>query len=135
MAQKRIYELATYIQLDPGDIGYIPATAVYIPVDYNGWSEAMKMSLDQFFGSFHAEAGRLSGLSSSSVAKVFGTPFTSTVIDTVSVYREIPGGGGTIRENVLYFDLSVTLTGFTLEIDPSENLTGVIVDYKMIEAQ
>lgn len=135
MAQKRIFELGTYLQLESGDPGYIPATAVWLAVDYNGWTEAKKMSLDDFLGTLHIEAGKLSSLSSRSVSKVFGTAFTSTVIDDVRAYREISGGGGTVREPVLFFDLSVTLSGFTLEIDPSENLAGVIVDYKFLEAQ
>lgn len=135
MAQKRIYELPTYLQLESGDPGYIPATSVWLAVDYNGWSEAKKMSLDDFLSTMHIEAGKLSSLASRSVSVNFGTAFTNTVIDRVKVYREISGGGGTVRDPVLYFDLVVTLSGFTLEIDPSESLTGTIVDYQMLEAQ
>lgn len=135
MAQKRIYELSTYTQLISGDPGYIPATAVWLAVDYNGWTEAKKMSLDDFLSTLHIEAGKLSSLANRSVSKNFGTAFTGTVIDDIRAYREISGGGGTIREPVLFFDLVITLSGFTLEIDPSESLTGVIVDYKCLEAQ
>lgn len=135
MAQKRIHELSTYLQLESGDPGYIPATSVWLAVDYNGWSEAKKMSLDDFLSTMHIEAGKLSSLASRSVSVNFGTAFTNTVIDRVKVYREISGGGGTVRDPVLYFDLSVTLSGFTLEIDPGESLTGTIVDYQMLEAQ
>ena len=134
--QKRIYDLSTYTQLEAGDPGYIPATAVWVAVDYNGWTEAKKMSLDNFLSQFHIEAGRLSSLSSRSVSVTFGTAFDTTVIDNIKVYKEVDVvGTKTVRQDVLFYDLSVTLSGFTLEIDASESLTGVIVDYSCIEAQ
>lgn len=135
MAQKRIYELSTYTQLNPGDVGYIAATSIWLAVDYTGWTEAKKITLDDFLGSMHVEAGRLSGLGSRSVAVTFGTAFTGTVIDRVKVYRYFdPSPGETVREEVRFYDLSVTLTGFTLEIDPDEPLSGIIIDYNMLEA-
>jgi hypothetical protein len=133
--QKRIYELETYIQLDSGDVGFIPATAVYYAVDYNGWTEAKKQSLDNIFGTVHLEAGKLSSLGSRSVSVVFGTAFTGTVVETVNAYRELTYPVGVVREDVMINDLAITLSGFTLDIDVNESLTGVIIDYKMMEAQ
>lgn len=134
ITQKRINTLSTYEQLDAGDVGYIPATSVFLAVDYSGWTESKKMSLDDFLSSIHIEAGRLSSLGSRSVSITFGTAFTTTVIDTVKAYREVVYDGKTIRQDVLFYDLSVSLSGFSLEIDSSESLTGIIIDYKMLEA-
>lgn len=135
MAQKRIYELETYEQLLPGDEGYIPATSVWMAVDYTGWTEAKKITLDDFLASLHVEAGRLTNLVSRSVAVVFGTPFSGTVIDRVSVYRIFtPQSGKPVREEVRIYNLSVTTTGFSLEIDSTEALSGIIIDYSMVEA-
>jgi hypothetical protein len=134
--QKRIYELGTYTQLESGDPGFIPATAVYLAVDYNGWTEAKKMPLDGFLGTLHIEAGKLTSLGDRSVSVVFDTAFTGTIIDRVVVYREVEIiAGETVRKEVNLHDLAVTLSGFTLEIDDGESLTGIVIDYSMIEAQ
>lgn len=135
MAEKRIHELDIYEQLELGDAGYIPATSVWLAVDYTGWAESKKITFDDLLSSIHIEAGRLSSLASRSISVTFGTAFSSTVIDTINVYKEsTPISGKTIREEVRYYNLNVTLTGFTLEIDSNEDLTGVIVDYKVMEA-
>jgi len=48
LIQKRIYELAEYIQLIIGEEGYVDPASVWLPVDTLGWTEAKKMSLVQF---------------------------------------------------------------------------------------
>jgi hypothetical protein len=132
--QKRINELEIYEQLDSGDVGYIPSTAIWLPVDYSGWTVSKKMALDDFLSNIHFEAGRLSNISSWSVSITFGTAFSS-FSGGVSVYRDKIDGTDTIRENVLKKNLLETLTGFSFEIDPSESLTGVVVNYNYFENQ
>lgn len=130
--QKRINQLAIYEQLDPGDVGYIPPTNLWLAVDYNGWTESKKMLLDDFLATFHLESGRLSNLASRSVSIVYGTPFSS-FSGGITVWREYDRSGDTIREKVLIKDLSETNTGFSFEIDADESLTGVFVNYNYFE--
>lgn len=135
IVQKRIYELETYEQLEVGDIGFIPATSIFLPVDYSGWGESKKITFADLFSSYHVESGRLSNLISYSVSVLFGTSFEGTVLDSIKVYRNVtPIIDKNIRQDVLFYNLSVSLNGFSFTIDSSEDLSGIIIDYNFIEA-
>jgi len=76
--------------------------------------------------------GILSGLGSSSVAVNFPIPFPSIPVGrkNLHVYRVYtPEPGKDVDENVLFYGLTVTTSGFSFEIDSSESLTGVIIEY------
>lgn len=138
--QKRIRALDTYTQLNPGDPGYIAPTAVYLALDSNDFTtEAKKYPFSSLFSSIVEEVDKLTGLASRSVSVTFGTAFTSVpLIATFRVYRMSEISSGKWRmQDVLYYHTSenwLTTTGFSLEIDTSESLTGVVIEYIFREA-
>jgi hypothetical protein len=48
MAQKRIYELLVYTQLESGDIGYIDPATIFVAVDKDSWTESKRITLAEF---------------------------------------------------------------------------------------
>lgn len=89
----------------------------------------------------HFENGKLTGLTSNTVVVYFTEPFTiKPTLVQLKVYRmveNIPIAGKFVMQDVLhYFDDDedwVVLTGFSLFIDSSEDLNGVIIDYCFTE--
>ena len=85
----------------------------------------------------HFENGKLTNLTSNTVIVSFTEPFTiKPTLVQLKVYRmveNIPIAGKFVMQDVLhYFDDDedwVVLTGFSLFIDSSEDLNGVIVEY------
>lgn len=91
-------------------------------------------------GSYHPEFNRMTGLPSRTVSVTFGTPFVSvpTGIGNLKVYRWAQAVTGKwMPKDVQYYfpsSGSLTNTGFTIEIEASEPLTGVIVEYLFLES-
>lgn len=88
----------------------------------------------------HFEHGKLTGLTSRTVVAYFTTPFTAIPVTiNLKVYRfveNIPVAGKWVMQDVLhYFDDEewVVSAGFSLFIDDSEDLTGVIIEYCFTE--
>lgn len=78
------------------------------------------------------DAGILTGLSSASVSVTFRSEYKSTPVGrkNIHVYRVVePETGIVLDEDVLHHSVAVTTTGFTLTIDSSESLTGVVIEY------
>lgn len=102
------------------------AQPVLIPPIFNGYQG-------------HIESDRLSDLVSRTVAISFVTPFSGIPagIEHLRVYRwaQVVTGKWAPKDVKHYFTSSSALTneGFTLEIDTTESLTGVIVEYLFIE--
>jgi len=141
LTQKRIRELVTYLQLNPGDPGYISPSSLYFAIDGVGFgSEALKIAFADLLADEHEEKARLIGLVSASVAIVFGTAFIAKPLPVLfNVYRwDEPISGTWIKEQVKFsYDGGsswLTSTGFNITIDSSESLTGVIIEYKFEEA-
>lgn len=128
---KRIRDLDEYVQLDPDDEDYIPASEITIPVDHPDWSEPKSITLDlpATLSTLHFEKSRLSSLSSRSVSVEFISAFTSIPIGFVNAYRLDTIGTKSVQTTVVIYDLSVTTVGFTLSIDDNEELTGIIIEY------
>lgn len=141
MAQQRIRDLDVYTQLESGDVGYVAPSAIYIALDSSSYTgDPKRFALSNLISDTHVEKGRLSGLSSRSVSVTFDSAFSGTPIAvTFEVYRysDIGGGKYVKQRNVAYY-LSgaswVTTTGFAIEIDTSESLTGLFVEYYFVEA-
>ena len=77
-------------------------------------------------------AGILSDLVTNEISVVFPFEFTEIPVGrkNIHVYRLVePETGLILDQDVLFNSLVVTTTGFTLTIDASESLTGVIVEY------
>ena len=135
MTQARIRSLVTYTQGAPGDEGYIAPTAVFIGVDSAEFAgEAKKQTIDDYLSATHEEVARLTPLGSRSVAITFDTAFSSIPITVlINVYRitEIVSGKYKFDKVQWYHATAtpVTITGFELEIETSESLTGVILEY------
>jgi hypothetical protein len=129
LTQTRPKDLDIYIQLAPGEEGYIsPADLVYI-VDHSSFTKPKQISIPLI--SDHVEKGILTSLSSRSVAVTFSDAFTSTPLDFIEVYREESVGYlRTRRTDVLYYNYGITTTGFTLTIDAEESLNGIVIKYK-----
>ena len=78
------------------------------------------------------DAGILTGLASASVSVTFRTEYKNLPVGrkNIHVYRLVePEAGLILDQDVLFNSLVVTTTGFTLTIDASENLTGIIIEY------
>ena len=140
LTQKRIRALDTYVQLEVGDPGYIAPTALFVALDSADYgSEAKKYALPNIGGEGAAyESDSLTGLTTLLNSVTFGTPFDATpLVLLFNVYRYFEYEAGKfIREEVKYYLSGPTwynTTGFTITIDTSENLTGVIIDYKFEE--
>lgn len=141
MAQQRIRDLSTYVQLEAGDVGYVDPSGVFIALDSSSFTgDPKKFALSNLLADTHIEKGRLSSLASRSVSVTFDTAFSATplaVTFEVFRYSNIGGGKYVKQRNVAYY-LSgsswVTTTGFSIEIDTSESLTGLFVEYYFVEA-
>jgi hypothetical protein len=129
--ETRPYELGLYDgSLDPNSI--------MVPVDYNNtWPRPKRYPLANFIvgiisGIFHIESGRLTGLTSHYVTHDFERDFDEIPIGrkNLHVYRSYTlGDGKVIDKQVPIYNLDVTITGFSFYIEPTESLTGVIVEY------
>jgi len=126
ITQKRIYELDTF------DGEQISGT--WYAVDNQAWTEPKKSTLEGILDVANVEAGRLTNLGSRSVSFTFGEPFTQ-LAGGLKVYREVTKGVDKYRKDVLHKNVTESLTGFSLEIDPSEALAGIVVRYEYFEAQ
>lgn len=87
----------------------------------------------------HREAATLLGdvdITDRAVNIEFGSPFNEFPFGWVEVYRMRSTSTGWVKSNVLIKYPSedwVTVNGFSLTIDPSESLTGVVLKYYFIE--
>jgi len=86
-----------------------------------------------------AVAGREIGLISTTLTVVFPFTFNDVPIGEVKAFRydlPYPGAPGMKRMEVLFYlaDANwLTTSGFTIEIDSTESLTGIIVEYSFIQ--
>lgn len=128
---KRIRDLDEYVQLDPDDPDYIPATEISMVIDHPDWSEPKKISLEAPAGysTLHFEKGRLTSLVLRDVEIEFSSAFSSIPIGFVNCYRLDTIGAMSVQTTVVIYDLSVTTIGLSFTIDDNESLTGVIVEY------
>lgn len=140
VTQKRIRALNTYTQLASGEAGYVDPDTVFIAVDSLNFSgEPLKVSYGDIFGATHVEADILESPVSRNVSVSFETAFTSRpLIRTWRVYRvaETYTGSGVYRMkdvNYTHAENWLTTTGFDIDIDTDENLTGVIIEYEFAE--
>ena len=135
LVQTRPYEEDLYVQLSPGDTGYVAAADLMYLVDHSSFTRPKRQPTSNFGESgsvVHVEKDTLTGLSSASVAITFTTAFTVTPIGNVECYRMSAMPDGTYRKvDVLWgFTTSAMplLTGFSLTINEA-SLTGIIVQY------
>lgn len=135
--QQRIRDLVTYIQLAVGDSGYVNPASIYVVVDSDNFgAKPFKFPLLSLIGTdADYDAGTIVGISSPTVVHTFPTPFSTVPICSlinVYRYREVRTGEY-VREDV-QFSISgsnwITTNNFTIKIDSTENLTGVIIDFK-----
>jgi hypothetical protein len=138
--QPRIRDLLLYTQLDPEDPNYIDPSTISVVLDHDDWDKSKRYPLSEILSSVSistTKVGKLSDLSSRSVTVVFDTPFASSSIkEHVEVYRYKSEGGVYEREDILYHFASAgwfSTTGFSLVIEDSEDLTGIIVSYEFIQ--
>jgi len=140
MAQKRIRELTEYEQLASGETGYVNPETIFFAVDSVNFSgDPFKYSFNNIRSIVHTEADILESLASRTVSVTFETAFTSRpLIRTWRVYRvaETYTGSGVYRmKDVLYSHAAAWLTtiGFDIDIDTSEDLSGIIIEFEFKE--
>lgn len=139
LTQTRPYELDLYVQLNPGDPGYVNPDELMYMVDHSTFDEPKRMPSSNFgeSGSLtHMEKDILTDLASKSVSVTFSSVFTAVPVTVAfNVYRYEAVGGSYVKQNVLY-KLSgsgwLTTTGFSITIDDSESLTGIYIEYCFI---
>jgi len=81
-------------------------------------------------------SGIITDIADRAVEVVFNTPFSDVPAGrkNLLVYRSVePEAGLIIDQNVLFNSLNVAADKFTLIIDPSEDLAGVIIEYLFIK--
>lgn len=91
----------------------------------------------------HRELGRLLGGSDSSadftghiVTVAFDSDFTNKPIGWIDIYRYRPRNGKFVKANVLInYDSEdwLTISGFSINIDASESIDGIILEYYYTE--
>jgi hypothetical protein len=121
----------TLLTIDNGKVKY--------SVDFATQSWVLSQIPDSIGGSsnLHVEAGRLENLSSHLISVVFSENFINQPIgEEPQIYRIENFKGKFRRENLLWGweDANQpTTTGFSLNIDNSEPLTNVILEYAYVE--
>ena len=138
LTQTRPYELDLFID-NVSDPDYVPVAERLVMIDNAAWDEPKYVPADTVGGSgtgLTIAKDTLTGLLSSTVTESFGLTFSSTPIAVAfKVYRyyEVESGSGEyVRKDVTYSVSGsgwYTTTGFTIEIDSDESLTGVYIDY------
>jgi len=136
LTQTRPYEEDLYVQLDPGDPGYIdPADLQYL-VDHESWDRPKRLPGSMFGqagGTLHIEKDKFGSLSSHSVSVTFETAFTASPVGETKVYRMIEVSSGKWRKQDVLWGFNdanqPANTGFALTIDSLESLTGIVVEY------
>lgn len=137
LTQTRPYELDEYIQLESGEEGYISPDELDHVVDHSSFSKPKRIKQTSFGGSssgLSGERGILTGLASRAITITFDTPFTSLPLPVIlRAYRwQNPSTGVYYMENVMFSYPSeswYSVSGFSINIDSGEILTGVIVEY------
>lgn len=97
----------------------------------NAFQKFMGIALDILWRNSGGATGILTDLASRSVEVVFDYPFKRTPVGRkhLHVYRVTTEYGFAIDTQVLFHSLVVNNEGFTLTIDDSEALTGIIIEY------
>lgn len=130
--QTKIHELGDYL-FDKN------ASEVKIPVSHPDWPRPKQISLSVLSGdfesgvTFHVEKGRLTNLVSRSVTVEFDAQFGYIPYGDVNVYRMEEEATGKWRKSDVLWGFTdanqPSVSGFSLEIDSSESLTGTIIEY------
>jgi len=136
LTQTRPYELDLYVQLNPGDPGYVDPDELMYMVDHETFDRPKRQPASNFGESgdtINRQKDILSGLTDRNITVVFSTAFTSMPVTVqLKAYRYKQIGSEYIEVPVLFKYPSTgwkTMTGFSIIIDPDESLTGVYVEY------
>lgn len=137
LTQKRFWDLDLYVQLEPGDPGYIDPSELVFGIDHTSFTEMKRLPYTNIAGlssGVHVEKDTLTGLASPIVTVEFDEPFVDAPNGSEpQVYRTVDVGGGNFRRQDVLFSYSsaawLSATGFSLTIDASESLTDVVVEY------
>ena len=127
-------ESIIYESVDLGNSPYL-APVRYESLDKSAFGYRYPVDLEILWRN-KGDNDELTGLVSHNVSVTFKNLYKQIPVgrDLTKVYRsyeEAPGKP--VLEDVLFYNLDVTLTGFTLTIDSSEGLTGVFVEYHFKE--
>lgn len=133
-----IPEVPRYTQKSPGDVGYISPDKIDVVLGSTEFTvKAMRMRLTELinFGASASESDRVTGLTEHEYTKTFAAPYlTIPVITVLSVYKMVLiETGKWVRQDVqFYYPVKnwLTVNGFTIVIEASESLAGVIIEYK-----
>ena len=139
LTQTRPYEEDLHVQLNPGDEGYVAPDDLMFLLDNQNFDRPKRIAWSSISGGgtgSHIERDTLTGLSSRSVTVDFDAAFTSQPVGDVWVYRmEEVVSGMWRRKDVLWgfsSENQPTTTGFSLAIDESEDLLGIIIQYVFV---
>ena len=83
------------------------------------------------------QSGEITNIFSRAISVSFTTPFSQIPVgrSNTYAYRSYVNPEGKITEtNVLFWNQVVNTTGFSLEIDADENLSGVIIEFSFLKA-
>ena len=134
VTQTRTYELGLFDGISK------PLPEVMIEVDHADWSRPKRFPLAGFtlgeggeiIISNHIEKDIVGGLTDHFVEITFTTPFDSVPVGrgNLYVYKEIDlGGGKSSDQDVPIYNLQVTASGFSFNIEDTEDLTGIYFEY------
>lgn len=124
-----------YKSVTGGNSPYL-APVYYRHLDRSALDYSRRWELDILFRQAkHLEVGKLTDLASRTVEVTFDAVFAEVPagLQNLKVYRwaQVVAGKYRPRDVQYYFnaDTDLTVSGFTLQIEASESLTGVIVEY------
>jgi hypothetical protein len=138
VVQVRIRNLTAYAQADVGDPNYVDPDEISLVIDHADWELPKRLPLTGFTLEVldaHVEIDTLTNLSSRNVNVTFNTPFSGQPAGREpEVYRLWQTPNGTYRRQDVLWGFTdanqPTANGFSLIIDPSESLVGVIIQYE-----
>ncbi len=137
LIQTRPKDLVLYVQEDVGHPDYVDPSELQFLIDHSSFAKPKRWPQTSMSGATgHTEEDTLTGLSSRSVSVTFDAAFTTIPrgLNRLSVYRmtEVITGEFVMEQVMFHYTSAtpVTTTGFDLEIDTSESLTGIIIEYE-----
>lgn len=137
ITQQRIRDLITYIQLTSGDPSYVNPASIYVAIDSDNFgAKPLRYPLLSLVGAeADSDAGTITGIASATVVHTFDTPFaTVPVCSLFNAYRYTEVEPGKFVRNTVQTYVSgsnwITTNDFTVTIESTESLTGVIIDFK-----
>lgn len=123
--------------ITPADLGCVILTGVMVDWGFSTFSYPNFFQYIEVRKIPQIELGKISPVTDRAVSVTFTKPFSAVPVGRLKVYRMRQASAGKWKEwDVLYYHTSqdwLTTEGFSLQIETTENLTGIIIEYEFKE--